>query len=103
MQLLFHSLAARVVLLSSVLLAQLWYFLMVWVPTAKEYQALQQTIRCILSGKSCDSGSRSSRVAWSKVVQAKEDGRLGVVDPVIKAKALQTQWLLCSLTPGDEP
>lgn len=99
----YHSLAARVVLLNSIQLAQLWYFLTIWIPTTKEYQALQQTMHCFMWGKSWDSGHRCSEVAWHKVVQAKLEGGLGVVDPALEAKALQAQWLLRSLTPGDEP
>lgn len=32
----FHSLAARVVIVNSVLMGQLWYYLVIWVPTEKE-------------------------------------------------------------------
>lgn len=96
----FHSLATQVVLLNTILLAQLWYFLAIWVPTTKEYQAIKQTMCCFLWGKSWEEGSRGARVAWDKVVQAKEDGGLGVIDPMVKAKVLQAQWLLCSLAPG---
>lgn len=37
----FHTLAARVVILNSILMSQLWYYMAVWVPTASEYAALQ--------------------------------------------------------------
>lgn len=99
----FHSLVTKIVILNSILLAQLWYFLAVWVPTSKDIQAIRQTMRCFLWGKLWEEGSRWSRVAWSKVVQPQEEGGLGVVDPVVKAKALQAQWVLRSLAPGDEP
>lgn len=103
LQSLFHTLAARVVNLNTVLTAQLWYYLAIWVPTAAKYQALQQTMRGFLWGKSWEQGSRGATVAWSKVIQPKDEGGLGVVDPLVKAKALQVQWLLRSLAPGKEP
>lgn len=61
----FHSLAARVVLLNAILMAQLWFFLTIWVPMMKEYKDIKQTMRCFLWGKSWEEGSRSVRVAWS--------------------------------------
>lgn len=102
-QSLFHTLAARVVLLNTILMAQLWYFLAIWVPTTKEYQAICQTMRCFLWGKTWEEGAKGAKVSWNKVIQPKSEGRLGVIDPMAKAKALQTQWLLRSLTPGEEP
>lgn len=84
-------------------MAQLWYLLTVWIPTTAEYQAIQQVMRGFLWGKSWDSSSKSATVAWKKVVQPKDEGGLGLVDPMVKAKALQVQWLLRSLAPGKEP
>lgn len=42
-------------------------------------------------------------MAWDSVVQPKDQGGLGVSDPLVKAKALQAQWLQRSLALGDEP
>lgn len=44
----FHSLAARIVLLNAILMAQLWYFMVVWVPTSKDYQTIWQMMHSFL-------------------------------------------------------
>lgn len=72
----FHSLAAQIVLLNSILMAQLWYFIAVWVPTSKDSQTIRQTMRSFLWGKLWEEGSRSAQVAWEKVVQPREEGGL---------------------------
>lgn len=46
---------------------------------------------------------RASQVAWERVVQPKEQGGLGVIDPMLKAKVLQGMWVICILAPGLEP
>lgn len=78
----------------------MWYFLAIWVLIIKEYQVIKQIMCCFFWGKFWEEGSRGARVVWDKVVQVKEDGGLGVIDFMVKAKVLQAQWLFCSLVSG---
>lgn len=42
-------------------------------------------------------------MAWNKITMPKAEGGLGVLDPLVKAKAMHAQWLIHCLLPGAEP
>lgn len=98
----FHSLAAGVVIVNSVLMRQLWFYLAIWVPSAAEYAELE-TIRGFFWGKTVEGTYWSAQVAWDQVVQPKDQGGLGVIDPLAKAKTLHGMWVMRTLAPGREP
>lgn len=37
------------------------------------------------------------------MVQPKEQGGLGVIDPMLKAKVMQGMWVIRTLAPGESP
>lgn len=99
----YHTLAARVVMVNSIIMGQMWHLLTVWVPTPAEMKSLQQVVRCFLWGKTTEQGCRGARVSREKVTQLKEDGRLGVIDPGQKALVFHGQWVVKTICPGSEP
>lgn len=97
----FHSLVARVVIVNSVLMGQLWFYLAIWVPTPAEYAAMIKIIRGFLWGRTVEGGPRQAQVAWEKVVLPKDSGGLGVIDPLLKSQVMHGQWV--HPAPGSEP
>ena len=90
------SLAGKVVVMNHILLATMWH-----------------TVACGMLDKACimvrgflwsgrDNEMASTKVAWSCLIKAKNQGGLGLVDPIHQSKALLGKLLVQSLQPGPE-
>lgn len=97
------TVAARVVTLNFLIESILWFYFSVWLPSGKELDSLRAIFRRFPWAKNVEGPSRGSKVAWSKVIQAKSEGGLGLIDPQVKARCLHAQWVVRALGPGNSP
>lgn len=74
------SLPARVLVINHILTATIWYFIFAWAPSAADYKWLQN----ILWGEGLNQDKDCHKVAWRHLIQRKEVGGLGLVDPSVK-------------------
>ena len=95
------SLAGRVVVVNHILLATMWHSVACWVLDKTCIKNIKAMVRGFLwSGR--DHERASAKVAWSCLIKEKNQGGLGLVDPVHQSKALLGKLLVRSLQPGPE-
>ena len=95
------SLAGRVVVVNHILLATMWHSVACWMLDKACIKNIKAMVRGFLwSGR--DNEMASAKVAWGCLVKTKNEGGLGLVDPVQQSKALLGKLLVRSLQPGPE-
>jgi hypothetical protein len=94
----FLSLAARRVIVNSILLSTLWFFIHIWAGSDSIIQKIRASLRDYLwSGTE---GHAIARVGWDDCCAVKEVGGLNLIDPEEALVALSSKWVLRVLEPG---
>ena len=96
------SLAGRVVIANQVLLASMWYILSAWLGSRSALSQVQRLIRNFLWG-SKDCSDVRAKVSWKVITTPKDEGGLGLIDPLLQCKALVGKFIIRGLLPGGEP
>ena len=95
------SLAGRVVIANSVLLASMWFITSTWLFSRSAIMKVQSLIRNFLWGGK--NGSRAvAKVAWDVLIRPKSQGGLALIDPLIQSRALLTKFVVRGLLLGTE-
>lgn len=95
------SLAARVVVVNSVLLSTLWYFLSIWGGSKDVLRTIRGKLRNYLWAGTEENAR--VRVRWDDCCAAKTHGGLGLIDPDDALSALLSKWVIKGLEPGSSP
>lgn len=95
------SLAARAVVVNSVLLSTLWYFISVWGGSTVVLRKIRASLRNYLWAGT-EEASRA-RVRWEDVYAAKKFGGLGIIDPEEALIGLMGKWVVKALVPDNTP
>ena len=95
------SLAGRVVVANAVLLSSIWYIASTWLFSRSIMLKVQRLVRNFIWGNN-RSVNPVAKVAWSILIQPKQKGGLGLIDPFMQSKALLTKHVVRSLLPGQE-
>ena len=93
------SLAGRVVIANQVLLASMWYILSAWLGSRSALSQVQRLIRNFLWG-SKDCSDVRAKVSWKVITTPKDEGGLGLIDPLLQCKALVGKFIIRGLLPG---
>lgn len=78
----FLTLAARVAIVNSILLGQLWFYLAVWVPQMQRQSRSSKSSDLSSGGVPLITRARVAMLPGKRSL----DGGLGVIDPILKAK-----------------
>ena len=93
------SLAGRVVVANHVLLATMWYIASSWMFSKSCIGQIRRLVRNFLwAGQ--DRDHVRAKVAWSTIITPKNQGGLGIIDPVDQTMALLAKLLIRGLLPG---
>ena len=95
------SLAGRVVVANSVLLSSIWYIASTWLFSRSIMLKVQRLVRNFIWGNTITEHP-IAKVAWSVLIQSKQQGGLGLIDPFMQSKALIAKHVVRSLLPGEE-
>jgi hypothetical protein len=93
------SLVGRVLIVNTVLLSSLWYFIMIWVGSLAIVRKIRGTLRDFMWSGS-DHHYRA-RVGWQDCCASRRVGGLDIVDPEDALATLAAKWILKALAPGN--
>ena len=93
------SLAGRVVVANSVLLSSIWYIASTWLFSRSIMLKVQRLVRNFIWGNDTVHNT-IAKVAWSVLIQPKQKGGLGLIDPFMQSKALLVKHVVRCLLPG---
>jgi len=92
------SLAGHAIIVNSILLSTLWYFIAIWGGSLAIIRKLRASMRDFLwSGTTHRS---QARVSWTDCCASKQIGGLDLVDPEEALHALMAKWILKAMLPG---
>lgn len=91
------SLLGRATIANSLILSKCWYILSV-VPVPLSFIKEIRSVVCNFV-----TSSIFPRISWSLMITPRENGGLGILDPVLQQKALYYRWVDPILFPRDEP
>ena len=93
------SLASRVVIVNSVLLSTLWFFVSIWGGSLTVLRKIRSTLANYLwSGTPVRA---PARVPWADCTLPKTAGGLGLIDPEIGLTALLGKWIIHAFESGE--
>jgi hypothetical protein len=95
---LFLCLAARAVVVNSVLLSTLWYFFAIWGGSTIVVKRIKTKLNNYL-WKGKDQRARI-RVNWRDCSVPRQQGGLSLIDPEVALQALLAKWIVKALLPG---
>lgn len=95
------SLAARAVVVNSILLSTLWYFLNIWGGSKDILHTIRGKLRNYLWAGT-EENSRV-RVRWDDCCASKAAGGLGLIDPEDALTALLSKWIVKGVEHGSSP
>lgn len=95
------SMAARTIIVNSVLLSTLWYFLSLWCGLRDILNSIRAALRNFLWAETEE--HVRARVRWEDCCAKKEVGGLGLIDPQEALLSLTNKWIVKALIPGNTP
>lgn len=95
------SLAARAVVVNSVLLSSLWYFLSLWCGSKEILSSIRASLRNFLWAGTEE--HVRARVRWDDCCAEKLVGGLGLIDPQEALTSLTNKWIVKAMVPGNSP
>jgi hypothetical protein len=93
------SLAGRSVIVNSVLLSTLWYFISIWGGSLAVIRKIRAQLWNFLWSRSAHRAR--SRVSWTDCCANKQKGGLNLIDLEEALDALSAKWVIKALTPGE--
>jgi hypothetical protein len=93
------SLVGRTIIVNSILLSILWYFVTIW---ARSQGVIRKIIAKLRNYQRLGEDRRiPARVAWIDVCASKTIGGLNIIDPEEALHALTSKWMVWAFEPGD--
>jgi hypothetical protein len=94
----FLSLPGRRVIINSILLSTLWFFIQIWTGSNLVIKKIRASLRDFLwSGAN---GTPIARVSWEDYCAAHDQWGLSFIDPEEALAALTSKWILRAFEPG---
>lgn len=87
----------RAVVVNSVLLSAMFFFISIWGGTAKGVKKVKGIIMNYLSAGTIE--KTRTRVGWLQCCQSRENGGLDLINPEDALKAIMTKWLIKVMEP----
>ncbi|GBG85846.1 hypothetical protein CBR_g40656 [Chara braunii] len=87
------SLIGRALAINNVVLAALWYKSAIWALSKEAVRSLKRQLMAMLWRGNSELPRVINRVAWMAVIQPKDRGGLGILDPGVQVTALMVQWI----------